>query len=101
MAALRWRGLTVTMMVLVTFGAVWAEEPAAEFLEKLLDDEYYDAALMYLDRMEQSPLASADFRDEIAYQRGLIQVKAAVAQRDGAMRERYLTQAKESLENDQ
>lgn len=79
-------------------GAAWSEEPAAEFLRALRDNQYYDVALMYLDSVASNPRIPAAFRSEIDYQRGWTLVEAAAAERNRAARERMLQQAKDSLE---
>jgi tetratricopeptide (TPR) repeat protein len=79
-------------------GAAWSEEPAAEFLRALRDNQYYDVALMYLDSVASNPRIPAEFRSEMDYQRGWTLVEAAAAERNRAARERMLQQAKDSLE---
>ncbi len=90
-----WVGVMVALMVPV---GVRGEEPADAFLDALRDSGYYDAALMYLERLDGSPLVSAQFQAELAYQRGVTLVQAASALRDREVRERMLNEAKESLE---
>ncbi len=90
-----WAGM---MVALTWSGSVRGEEPADAFLNALRDNGYYDVATVYLDRLDGSPLVSAQFQAELAYQRGVTLVQAASAARDRNSRERMLNEAKESLE---
>ncbi len=84
--------------VLLGAGPLLAEEPVADFLSALRERGYSNEALQYLDRVEADPRTPADFRAEIAYQRGVTLVGAAFAARDRVVRERLLNSAKESLD---
>ncbi len=75
-----------------------AEEPVEKFLNALRDNGYYDAALLYLERLDGSPLVTPQFQAELLYQRGITLVQAARVMRDRRSREQMLDAAKESLE---
>ena len=62
--------------------ALRAEEPAERFLETLRQAGYYDAALLYLERLDGNPLISETFQSELDYQRGITQVEAAILVRE-------------------
>lgn len=84
----------------VVFGAgrLAAEEPAAAFLNALREQQYNDAALVYLDRMEADARTPEAFRQEIPLERGMTMIQAAVQERNAAARENLLSAAKENLE---
>ena len=63
-------------------GLTRGEEPADGFLNARCAEGYYDATLLYLDRMDGSRLVSKQFQSEIAYQRGVTMVQAATLMRD-------------------
>jgi hypothetical protein len=85
-------------LVGIVGGKLGAAEPAEEFLRALRDNQYFDVAVIYLDRLQDNPRVPADFRTELDYQRGWTLVEAAVVERDRAARERLLQEAKSSLE---
>ena len=80
-------------------GAARGEEPAEGFLEALRDHGYYDAALMYLDRIDGSDQIPAALQAELEFQRGVTLLQAATLVRDRRSRERMLNEAKTSLEH--
>ncbi len=88
----------VWWVVVLGAGRLAAEEPASAFLNALRENQYNDAALLYLDRMEADPRTPAEFRQEIPYQRGVTMIQAASLERDRAVRESRLNAAKENLE---
>ncbi len=53
------------LLVLLTPLALQAEEPCQQFLDALREQRLFDVALDYLDEMQDSPLASDDFRERI------------------------------------
>lgn len=85
-------------LALSTSAAAVGGEPASAFLEALRERGYHDTALLYLDRMDGSSLISQQFQDELAYQRGVTMVEAALSLKDRAAREQMLRGAKENLE---
>lgn len=74
------------------------EEPAREFLERLVESRYYDVSLDYLTQLETSPLAPADLKEQILYDRGRILIKASSTIRDFSAREQQLDQAQKFLD---
>jgi hypothetical protein len=85
------------LFVLAAAHGARAVEPAREFLEGLRQRGYHDYALMYLERMRTSPLATAEFKETLGYELG-------VTLRDGArllptpkQREDQLDRAREEL----
>ncbi len=74
------------------------EEPAEAFLNALRDNGYDDAALLYLDRLENNPLTGTEMQANLSYERGVTLVRAATRERDRAAREQMLNEAKVSLE---
>ncbi len=70
-----------------------AVEPCREFLEGLRERGYYDTALEYLDQMEKSPLAPAQFKETVLYEKGVTLVNGARYQRDLGIREKQLDEA--------
>lgn len=92
-------GAAVTgILVGLASAPVWGEEPAESFLDALRERGYHQVALEYLDRLENSPLAPPQFQEELAYHRGVTQVRAAVSSPNRTVRERMLGEAKASLE---
>ncbi len=90
-------GLTLIAIGLFS-GALTAEERATDFLQALRDKGYYDAALVYLDRMESSSLADGEFREKISYERGITLVQAAAVETSTTLREQKFNEARTSLE---
>lgn len=77
---------------------VQGEEPAREFLEKLRERRYFDMALEYLARMETSPLATAELKTILPYERGVTLVQQASFTRDLPLRGKILDEAKQTLD---
>jgi len=93
--------LTLTTMLLLAAGAwssLFAIEPASEFLDALRARGYHDVALDYLELMKNSPLVPVDFKEAIQYQKGLTLMEASRLQGDQALRERYLNEAQQALQ---
>ncbi|MFM2093746.1 MAG: hypothetical protein RIS70_870, partial [Planctomycetota bacterium] len=74
-----------------------AEEPASQFLDKLRQAGYFDAAIDYLDVMQESPLAPASFKEVLPYERAVTLLKQARSNRDFAVREKQLDAANQAL----
>ncbi len=75
------------------------EEPSRDFLERLRERRYFDMALLYLDRMESSPLATPEFKAVLQYERGATLVQNAGATRDLTQRVKVLDQAQQTLDD--
>ena len=64
------RSATVCLVVLlVGTQGLFADEPAARFLNALRDKGYYDIALEYLDKVKDSPSVPAEFRKRIGFEK--------------------------------
>lgn len=72
-------------------------EPAREFLNGLRDRGYHDVALDYLAMMETSPLAPVELKEIIQYEKGVTLIEGSRAQRDQAIREKFLDDAQQQL----
>ena len=103
-AQLPWVYCSPLVLVLCA-GLAWqarptvAKEPAAEFLQALRDAGYHDAALDYLEQLQTSRLAPAQFQETRLYELGVTLVQASRTQRDLAIRERQLEQARTAFES--
>lgn len=74
-----------------------AVEPAREFLTGLRERGLHDVALDYLEMMETSPLAPADLKEIIQYEKGVTLIEGSRSQSDQALREESLNQAEKLL----
>ncbi|MEO8494267.1 MAG: hypothetical protein ABI614_04300 [Planctomycetota bacterium] len=74
-----------------------AVEPAREFLDGLRARGFHDVALDYLAMMETSSLAPAELKEIIQYEKGVTLIEGSRAQRDQAIREKYLDDAQQLL----
>ncbi len=72
-------------------------EPAREFLNGLRDRGYHDVALDYLEMMETSPLAPIELKEIIQYEKAVTLIEGSRAQRDQAIREKFLDDAQQLL----
>ncbi|MBC8355923.1 MAG: hypothetical protein H8E66_28435 [Planctomycetes bacterium] len=70
-----------------------AAEPAREFLNGLRDRGFHDIALDYLAMMETSSLAPAELKEIIQYEKAVTLIQGSRAQRDQAIREKFLDDA--------
>ena len=92
------------LAVVLCAGLVWqvpptaAKEPAAAFLQALRDIGYQDLARDYLEQMQTSRLAPAQFRETLPYELGVALIEAARTQRDLVARGRHLDQARATFE---
>ena len=59
-----------------------AEEPAALFVQALREQKLFDLAFVYLDQMEQSPLASQSFKEVIPLERAETLIQSTAQSRD-------------------
>ena len=74
------------------------EEPAAAFLQAMRNRGYYDTALQYLKRAENSTLTPVEFREVIPFERGLTMVQFAGREADFDVRGQMLNEAQASIE---
>lgn len=76
---------------------VYAMEPAREFLNELRAAHLFDLAVEYLDGVKDSPLVPTEFKETLAYERGVTMVKWATLQKDYGIREKQLDEAQDVL----
>ncbi len=81
------RWMVVWLVVVATAAAGWhrslsAEEPYEDFLRALRDSRYFDVAIDYLDDMQDSELASAEFRRRVPLLKVAILLDEAATIRD-------------------
>ena len=74
-----------------------ATEPAREFLTGLRERGLHDVALDYLAMMETSPLAPVELKEIINYEKAVTLLEGSRAQRDQAIREKFLDDAQQLL----
>src|SRR6188768_1027790 len=74
-----------------------AIEPAREFLDALRSRGYYDVAIDYLNTIEGNPNVPVTFKETLLFERGLTLVQGAKFQRDIAIREKWLDDAQQAL----
>ncbi len=77
--------------------AVAEGEPAEDFLKRLRAANYFDTAISYLDRIDQYPGISADFKSAIALEKAQTFIEAAVASRNGKSRDDFFVLAEQQL----
>ena len=101
----KWSTVRVGLFVLCaiimggwTANPATAGEPTEEFLDALRAAGYHDEALLYLDKMTASTLATVNFKQAVLYQRGLTLIAASRRATDNNQRTQLLEQAEKSLE---
>lgn len=73
---------------------VQGAEPAKAFLQKLREAQYFDTALEYLEVLEKSPLAPAEYKGPtLFYEKGSLLIDASRVTRDPAIRSKQLDEA--------
>ena len=90
-------GALSLLALLFAGGVARGAEPAREFLNALRERGLHDVALDYLEMMETSPLAPADLKEIIQYEKGVTLIEGSRAQRDQALRETILNDAQTLL----
>jgi len=85
------------VVVLVGTQALFADEPAARFLQALRDKGYYDIALEYLDKVKDNPSVSAEFRKSIGFEKAKTLIDQVSRLRDRSKRDAQLDMAQELL----
>lgn len=73
------------------------DEPAEQFLQALRDQQYYNVALDYLEDMETSPLAPANFKESLPFERAQTLIQSAGRIRDTRLLEKRLLEAERLL----
>jgi hypothetical protein len=95
---LGWALLSFLFVAGVAVPDVSAAEPAQKFLQGLRERGYYDTAVDYLERMKTSRLAPIELKEVLLYELGTTLIEASRAQRDVAIRERQLDEARNALQ---
>lgn len=75
-----------------------AEEPARKFLEELRNRQYFDMAVEYLDRLEDSPLLPSEMRGLVGYETAVTLIQSVLQTRDLDAREEQLLTAQRKLD---
>ena len=94
---------TAATLVVVATGALSpchlaADEPSEEFLQELRRRRFYDTALDYLEQMESSSLATAQFRRVIPFEKGVTLIESSAFTRDAALKKKKLDEAQVHLD---
>jgi hypothetical protein len=87
-------GFVVGLAASSPLGAV---EPAKAFLDGLRQRKYYDLAIEYLDTVPDNPAVPIQFKETLAYERGVTLVEGARWQRDPAIRDKWLDEGQQVL----
>jgi len=90
-------GCAVLCLVGAIGPAARAAEPAREFLRALREAGYHDMALEYLQRMRTSRLAPIELKEVLLYETGSTLIESSRDQRDLAIREKQLDEARDAL----
>ncbi|MEM7457076.1 MAG: hypothetical protein AAF456_22225 [Planctomycetota bacterium] len=75
----------------------FAEEPAVEFLNALRDRGYFDVAIDYLTEMENSPLATEEFKRILPFEKAQTLISSTGSVRDLDILEQRLDEAEQLL----
>ncbi len=77
---------------------VRAEEPVGDFLDQLHENQYYELALAYLDRIEKGEIPASDaVKSDVLLDRGLTLRMAAVASRSAKERDQHFDASEAAL----
>ena len=88
---------SIAVVMLVTASGLAVEE-SRRFLEALRGRGLHEQSILYLERMKESPLAPADFKEVIDYELGVALINAAMSGRIVELREKQLNQARTYFE---
>jgi len=91
-----WAGAAAWLTVLAS-GPSSGGEPARQFLQGLRERGYYDTAVEYLNMMRTSKLAPVELKETMLYDLGSTLIEASRLQRDVALREKQLDEARDAL----
>jgi len=91
-----WAGAAAWLTVLAP-GPSSGGEPARQFLQGLRERGYYDTAVEYLNMMKTSKLAPVELKETMLYDLGSTLIEASRLQRDVALREKQLDEARDAL----
>tara|TARA_R110002049_G_scaffold27321_2_gene94066 strand:- start:168967 stop:172017 length:3051 start_codon:yes stop_codon:yes gene_type:complete len=89
---------SIFVFAVLWVGTAFSAEPAREFLNGLQSRGYHDIAMDYLTQMQDSPLAPAELKNSILYEKSQLLVDASRSQRDSAERAKQINQAQQWLE---
>ncbi len=88
----------VAVLATLCIGApLRAAEPAQQFLDALMARGYDDVALDYLQWLDGSSLAPAEFKETLLYEQGTVLIDAARSQRDTKVRQQHLLEAEQKF----
>ena len=85
------------LLPLASWSPLAAVEPAKAFLDGLRQRKYYDLAIEYLDTVPDNPAVPIQFKETLAYERGVTLVEGARWQRDPAIRDKWLDEGQQVL----
>ncbi|MDZ7617159.1 MAG: tetratricopeptide repeat protein [Patescibacteria group bacterium] len=91
-------GMVSVLAVLFAAASGLAVEESQKFLDALRERGLHEQAVYYLEKMADSPLASAEFKEKIDYEMGATLISAAMTGRVMATREKQLEQARTHFE---
>ncbi len=91
-----WAGAAAWLTVLASVPSSGGE-PARQFLQGLRERGYYDTAVDYLNMMRTSKLAPVELKETMLYDLGSTLIEASRLQRDVALREKQLDEARDAL----
>ncbi len=91
-----WAGMTAWLTVMAS-GVASGVEPARQFIQGLRERGYYDTAVDYLNMMKTSKLAPVDLKETMLFDLGSTLIEASRLQRDVALREKQLDEARDAL----
>lgn len=84
--------------IAVTASPLQAAEPAQDFLDNLRSKQYYDMALLYLDKMSGSDLVTNSFKNLIDYNKAIVLIEMSRQDRNTVTRSKKLNEAQALLE---
>ncbi len=91
-------GMVSVAAVLFAAASGLAVEESRKFLDALRERGLHEQAVYYLEKMKDSPLAAAEFKEVIDYEAGATLINAAMTGRVMAVREKQLEQARTHFE---
>ena len=85
------------LVVVITCDQPAGAEPFKAFLQGLVDRQYFDMAIEYLDRAENASTVSPDQKKDVPLEKGIVLLHSAQRERDMTQRRKILAQAVDSL----
>ena len=86
------------VLLLVGTQALFADEPAARFLDALRDKGYYDIALEYLEKIKDDPSVPSEFRKRLGFEKAKTLIDQVNQLRDRSERDAQLDKAQKLLQ---